>query len=463
MKQIRLFLILALLLIPIAAAAETEAPSAVMRQYEAARAELEALYEKLSWRPHPCVNITTLDGRAILSKDEYVPSVVDVFNCDEAYRLTAEAGVKVRGNSTAQADDKPYRIKFERKQNMLGLHGGEAYKSWVLLRSGWNLVPDRTAFALGRAILDERYYVSDSMFVCVYLNGHYAGLYLLCEQNQAARGRVTVHEPKADETGTDIGYLLELDNYPSDEHPWVYVEAFPPVTDIAGETRGIVGRPYSIKSDTVSYAQRQWIGRWIRGAFTVLYYASASGRTMQINAGGRAAEDPRVRQTPWEAVCAVIDMESLAQMLILEELCHNNDVGEGSFYMSVDFSEDSLYPRLTFHAPWDFNWAYEGDPERGWFACTFQPFAAGTDRSSGWFILAMRMPEFQALVRERWQALRRDDTLETILDALDAEADTLRREVPSWEGWRVDAAHSVVNFVRARIRWLDSRWLTEAP
>ncbi len=85
----------------------------------------------------PCIYITTEEKRSILSKDEYVASVIDVFNCDAEYELSAAAGVKVRGNSTADQseDEKPYRIKFEKKQGMLGLNGGQKLKRWVLLRS----------------------------------------------------------------------------------------------------------------------------------------------------------------------------------------------------------------------------------------------------------------------------------------------------------------------------------------
>lgn len=446
--------------LPLLALAEDSSP--VMRQYEAGLEALQPRLEALaSCRTHPCINITTLDGQAILSKDEYVPSVVDVFNCDEAWRLTAEAGVKVRGNSTANDDEKPYRIKFTSRQSMLGLHDGQAYKSWVLLRSSWNVVPDYTAFRLGRAILDDPYYVSDCMFVNLSINGELKGVYLLCEQNQAARGRVTVYEPEDGETGLSIGYLLELDNYPTDEHPVVWIPAFPEVTDLAGQRSEIRGRAYSIKSDTVSPAQRRWITNWMNGTFTILYEASVNGKAMGRGRNGQAAFDPRDERTPWEAVCAVMDMDSLAEMLILEELTHNYDVGEGSFYMAVDFSRGSLYPRLTFMAPWDFNWAYDGDPQGGWYAAAFQPLAADWDRSNGWFVLAMRMPEFRELVRQHWRALREDDTLETVLDAVDAEADSLRGEIPASASWRIDAAHNVVTFVRGRIAWLDSQFLED--
>lgn len=162
----------------------------------------------------PAINITTLNEEEIISKDKYVNSIIDVFNCDEKYVLSAEGKVKVRRNSTDDySDEKPYRIKFEQKHNMLGLHDGKKYKSWVLLRSYWNLAPDYMAFSLADAIFDGKYYSSDCTYVNLYINGKYTGIYLLCEQNQAADGRVDVYEPSEDEAQTEIGYLVELDNY----------------------------------------------------------------------------------------------------------------------------------------------------------------------------------------------------------------------------------------------------------
>ena len=56
---------------------------------------------------------------------------------------------------------------------------------------------------------------------------------------------------------------------------------------------------------------------------------------------------PAEGRTPFEAVDDLLDLESLADMLILEELVQNYDVGAGSFYMAVDFTADSRYRKLT--------------------------------------------------------------------------------------------------------------------
>ncbi|MBR1723900.1 MAG: hypothetical protein IJ723_02620, partial [Ruminococcus sp.] len=98
----------------------------VKKQYSEKEADIAKQLEALAAdKDAPCINITTEDDAPIVSKETYVASVVDVFNCGDEFRLSAAGGVKVRGNSSAdQGDEKPYRIKFEDKHNMLGLHGG---------------------------------------------------------------------------------------------------------------------------------------------------------------------------------------------------------------------------------------------------------------------------------------------------------------------------------------------------
>ena len=188
----------------------------VKAEYAAAEKERAELYEKLSKEyDHPVINITTEGGKKIKKKDEYSAAVIDLFNCDEQYKLSAAGGVKVRGNSTAdQGREKPYRIKFEEKHNMLGLHDGEEYKSWVLLKSNWNLVPDYMAFNLAKKIFGGEYYSSDVEYVNVYVNGKYMDLYILCEQNQAQR--LGLVEPEEGTNEADIGYFVEMDNYPGE-------------------------------------------------------------------------------------------------------------------------------------------------------------------------------------------------------------------------------------------------------
>lgn len=427
-------------------------------QYTEQREKYLKRYEKLAeGLDLPMVSIITLDKKEILSKEEYVTSVVDIFNCHEEFAFSAAAGVKVRGNSTADTPEKPYRIKFDKKQNMLGLHEGKEYKSWVLLKSQWNLAMDYMGFNLADAILEDRYYSSDCTYVNVYVNGRFKGIYLLCEQNQVADGRVDIYETKKDETGTDIGYLVELDNYADEgEDPYFNVDYLgAELTDISGKTNTFVPADYSIKSDTYSDEQRAFIDKYINGAFKILYEAAEKDNPMMFDKDYNVV--PASGMTSKEAAEAVIDLESLAFLLIHDELIHDYDVGEGSFYMAVDFSKDSTMKKLTFTAPWDFNWAYNDNPSRKFFACTFQPIVGEQDRSNPWYITAMKAEWFSDIVIAKWKELDSKGTLTDRVNKVKAGIEGLRNDLGD-EEWKIDSANDIVKFVERRIAWLNKQW-----
>lgn len=411
-------------------------------------------------KEHPCIHIVTEEGRPVLSRETYVPATVTVFNCDEAYELTAECGIRVRGNSTAeQGEEKPYRIRFEKKQNMLGLHNGLKYRNWVLLRTYWHLCPDYMGFRLAETIFEGKYYSSDCMFVNLYLNGKDLGIYLLCEQNQAARDRMDVYEPEEGETRTEIGYLLEMDNYPDEEHPGFGIGEKPYVEDIAGRKRVVKGTYYAIKSDVQDEKQEQYIEKWLKGAYSVLYEAAANGEAVRLDEELRPV--PAENLTAFEAVNELLDLESLADMLILEELVQNYDVGAGSFYMAIDFSADSRYKKLTFLGPWDLSWGYIEPPDGGFYAGTFQNHIQGMDNSNPWFVLAMKLEGFRSIVRERWKALSGSGVLTETTRQVLADIEDLAGDLGEENAGKLTEGKKIVDYVNARIRWLDGQWNAE--
>ncbi len=436
-----------------------EQPTDMMGQYEQKLEKLEQQFEKISAiKTAPCIYITTKDNARVLSKEEYVEAVVDVFNCDEQYRLTAVGGVRVRGNSTAEGSEKPYRIKFDKKQSMLGLHDGEKFKSWVLLRSQWNLVPDYMGFSLAETIFDGEYYSSDSTFVNLYMNGKWLGIYLLCEQNQATEGRVEVYEPAEGETRTDIGYFIEMDNYAGEEDPYFTLDYDGiEFTDYAGTTKVFPVDDYSIKSDTTSQAQRDFIAKYLDGAFTIMYEAVENGTPMRFDEEYNVV--PAAEGTsPKQAVETVIDLDSLVNTMILQELVHNYDVGAGSFFMTVDFSESSQYERLTFCAPWDFNWAYSEETHGRYYAGAFQkPVHDMYERSNVWLTVIMKAEWFREMLSEKWAELGNGARLTETCAQVLKTAQSLENDLDRYS-YRINDARNIVQFVRGRIDWLNQQW-----
>lgn len=435
--------------------------------------EKEDLYARLTQEYDlPIVSIYTQDSAEILSRTEYVSCSVDVINCGEEYRMDAvSAGIRVRGNSSAYYGDvdkirenkAPYRIKFEEKQNMLGLNDGAKCKSWVLLKSDWDLIRNDIALRMGRAIMDGHGYCSDSTFVHLYVNGEFFGVYLLCEQSQVNKNRVDIYEPAADETTSKIGYLLELDNYATaepDNHYFSMDYAQGELTDGAGVTRVPKKVHYSIKSEVTDKSQVTFIKKYLNNLYEVLYNACVNDRYQALSTNGKIIDSDFT--SAQEVAESLLDLESVVNMYILYEIVCDHDCGEGSFYMCIDFTEED--PRLQFTCPWDFDWCYDITPDSGYFAAAFcsEEFAEKyEDRSNPWFILLMQEDWFVEMVQEKWARLRTSGALEDCLNDEKAFLSQYKSELAITGEDSAPCARAVLKWIRNRIEWLDTQWLED--
>ena len=169
----------------------------------------------------PVLYIQTENNAAITSKDDYINATYYLDNQglsdyqsigSKAEPLAME--IKGRGNySWSGFDKKPYRIKFDQKQSLFGLH--EA-KSWVLLAEYLDpsCMHNYPAFSLG-AESDALAFTPTAHHVNLYLNGEFMGLYLLCEQVQENEGRMNLEQTiTPDMTDLDqFNFYVCLDEY----------------------------------------------------------------------------------------------------------------------------------------------------------------------------------------------------------------------------------------------------------
>ncbi|MBR1749884.1 MAG: CotH kinase family protein [Ruminococcus sp.] len=422
----------------------------------------------------PVVSLTTEPGGEIVSIDEYTPCVVDVFGGEDTEEIhEASAGVKVRGNSSAfygdvaqiRRNQVPYRIKFDKKTNMLGLNDGAECKSWVLLKADWDLIRNDIAFRFGRAIMEpDGYYCSDSRHVLVYVNDEFKGVYLLCEQCQINKNRVDITEPEEGYTGNDIGYYLELDNYATSDEDNHYITldyGEYEVTDIEGETRAFVPAEYSIKNDLYTQGQIDFIDKYLNGVFEIVYQACEKGKYLTFDENYDLVDADFT--TAEETVSAVMDIKSVVDMYLLYEIVHDYDCGEGSFFMCVDFDKNSTHPKLTFTSPWDFNWAYNDSISRYWAAafCEESFVKQKGDRSNPWFIILMKQDWFAGMAKEKWAALAKDSIIQGCIDEETNILETYREDLCKTDEWAVDSAYELFKWINGRIRWMDKKFLDE--
>lgn len=93
-----------------------------------------------------------------------------------------------RGNSTWQwREKKPYSLRLSSEEDLLGM--GDAAR-WVLLANAFDLSSLKNKIAYDLAGNAGMPYTPDCEWVDLYLNGEYAGLYLLSERNEIHPNRV---------------------------------------------------------------------------------------------------------------------------------------------------------------------------------------------------------------------------------------------------------------------------------
>ena len=113
------------------------------------------------------------------------------------------ASVKIRGNSTAKAEKKPFSIKLNSAQSVFGMEEG---KKWNLLANAFDKTLMRNKLCFDLATDMGLKYISQSKYCDVYFNKEYLGNYLVTEPVEAGKNKVDIA------TGSDAkDFLIELE------------------------------------------------------------------------------------------------------------------------------------------------------------------------------------------------------------------------------------------------------------
>lgn len=308
----------------------------------------------------PTISIDTKNSAPIVSKDMYLFCNVTVYDPDTGGHIIGQSAmIKGRGNSTWQMEKKPYRIKFDTKQELFGY--GKA-KDWVLLADhiDKSLVRNMLAYKVA-GVFSELESSPDCQSVEVYLNGEYVGVYLLCEQVEVAKNRVEITDTPED--GVETGYLVEMDG-------WAYEEGASKIN--LGDSLNS-GRTYSVKTPDVEPLTDHH-KEYIR-AYLATCLSAFDG------------ED-------YEAVCELVDVKSFAQAYIVFELFKNPDVNYSSFYMYKDVGG-----KLKCGPVWDFDMAFGNSNHKGNDCRRYDYLWA--KETNPWFKGLFNFEEFETLVGEQ--------------------------------------------------------------
>lgn len=429
----------------------------------------------------------------------YEECTVSVIDGDKQTVIdSANASVKVRGNWTTTYNKKPLRIKFEAKQSMLGLNGGNEYKNWLLFAEykDFSMLRNRTAFQLAEEILgSDGYYSADSRLVEVNINGKYWGVYLLTEYQQINIGRVDITEAEPDYTGTDIGYFLEYDGYFYAEDPLqrfkVDYHNDAPLNSRGGSDKttptaggkNIIG--VTIKSDIYSQEQHDFIERFVNNVYDIMYEAAYNDKAFVMSDDfSTIAETTEL--SPREAVEKVVDVRSLVDSYILAELTCDADIYWSSFFMDADFGSGGS-KKLRFEAPWDFDSAF-GNKDRcadgiGFYAGSiiFDVDGNYKEMCNPWLMVSVNEDWFNDAVKERWTEIYNSGAFDRAYELISSECKTYSaefdRNYKKWDNirhndaanefsWQAaqcstqgEAAEYLQSWLKSRVEFLNSQWL----
>lgn len=156
----------------------------------------------------PVLIVDTPEQKSIDSKEVRVDSCrVTLIDEDGVSVDLGTAGIRGRGNSTWKQTKKPYNVKFDGKQSVLGMPSS---KHWILLANPHydrTQLHNATGFEIARNT--DFPWVQKGEFVELILNGEHKGMYYICEKIRVEKGKIDVGKEINEDGSNRGGYLLE--------------------------------------------------------------------------------------------------------------------------------------------------------------------------------------------------------------------------------------------------------------
>ena len=379
----------------------------------------------------PVVYLNTTNNVAITSKEEYITGSLYIDPLSTGYKAlgTAETPItgqfKGRGNWTWTGfDKKPYRIKFDKKQAVLGMPSN---KHWCLMAHAddcLGFLKNYAGYKLSEAMGLK--WTPKTVPVELVMNGEYYGLYFLTEQVRVGSNRVNVTEQEDNAIDSvSGGWLVEIDNYYEEGNVTLYEDNNQQVW-------------ITMKSpEILSAQQRTYIEDQLNGLNNAIW-------------GTNEAD-------VWKR----LDLEEAVKYYLVQELLEDCESYHGSCYLYKDRDRNGSSEKWFFGPVWDFGNAYN----RGWETWIYEypQFA------QYWIGQLATWPQFQAKLKEVWYVFRHEQQsqfLTAINDWATLIAQGAKNDAAKWNGTNNYCNNSDMNAKRNefinrfnwRTNWLYNQW-----
>ncbi len=331
--------------------------------------------------------------------------------------------IKGRGNATWDWWKKSYSLTLSRETDLLGM--GQAQR-WILLANGYDAsnLKNKVSYDLAKAA--GMAYSPDSQWVDLYLNGEYAGVYLLCERNEVHPQRVDIPLENSFLISREgEGRLIEQ-NYP-------YVDL----------TMGA----FRIHHSSLEKNQLEAMWQSVENALLA-----------------EDGVDPRTGKHWTE----LIDLDSWVEKYLIDEIAANHDGGCISQYFYYNGEDPS--GKIYAGPVWDMDITFGAD---FWQIASPNSMVAARpgyldDTEYFPFHLLYQKEEFYQRVRE----LYRDAFRPVLAELVDSGLDSYHRQIsPALAAneirWLTSSAEEgkekIKIFLKERIAFLDALWIQEEP
>ena len=365
-------------------------------------------HHRLSNLPH--IYIETLTGAEVVSKEEQIYCrlwMVDENDKEEKYDSVL---IRCRGNSTLKLEKKPYRIKFQKKQRLLGKDHANA-KKWTLMANHADKTLFRNALASYIGELCGQTFTAGARFVDLTLNGKYRGTYQISDQIEVNKGRVNITEqdyPLEPESNYTGGYLVEADgfaDYVSGKTGWRTQYQNVPMT---------IHYP---DEDEISNVQYNYIRNFVNSFENRLLNTSLQSEQSYRN---------------------YVDTLSLISWYLGSEIVANPD-----YIWSLYFYKDRDDERIHFGPMWDYDIAFDNDNrlENSGHDPSRELMANISFENNGfkqWINRFWQDDWFKRAVFNHYAELVRDGLQQKLLDRVDSLANLLSESQKlNFERWNI--------------------------
>jgi hypothetical protein len=379
----------------------------------------------------PVVYVTTT--APIESKEEYVTGTLYIDPLGTGYEAlgTAEAPItaqfKGRGNWTwIGFDKKPYRIKMDAKQKVLGMPSN---KHWCLMAAA----DDNLGFLrmpLGHMISEAigLRWTPRLVPVELVLNNKYVGLYFMTEHVRVGSKRVNIEEQEEGEKQADLitgGWLVEIDNYQTENN----------ITFTEGNGQDIM---VSLKEpEIISAEQRNYIVNQMLELNSALY-----------------------EKTP-QHIERILDMKESAKYYLVQEIMGDCESYHGSCYLYKDRDSLGTVDKWKFGPVWDFGNSYRSYHHNGWIY-------ERPEFAQYWIGQLATWPSFQKELSEQWWIYyhtKKDEVRARLVDISKLIAQAAKNDAVVWRNTlnytdnsnMTEKTNSILEQYDWRIRWLYSK------